>query len=437
MTSTRPAKPPLSATISWILYDFANTAYSMNVVSLYFSTWIILDLAQRDIWVSAANSLSMLLVAISMPVLGDWSDHKGKKVSLLLLFTAVCILGTAGMGAGGFTINNVAILVPLMLFFYTISNYAYQGGLVFYNALMPHVSTPRTIGRISGYGVALGYLGSVTGLMIARAFVEGDFFGMNISFIQGQGTAGAFFPTAIIFLIFSIPLFVFVKEPKVQVDQENDWSVSTSYKKVWTILKDTQKYPGLLRFLIAKLFYEDSVQTIILFMGVYTQAVMGFSRAEANQFFIVVIPSAIIGSALCGILTDHYGPKKTLLGVIFLWVISLICVILITNQFAFWIIGCVIGALLGSVWTAARPLLISLVPSHMLGEFFGLYALSGKVAAILGPLIWSLTTFLFNDFGDAIKYKAAIGALLIIMSIGFFILIPVPDFHKKQKSGRL
>ena len=428
------SKPPFLATASWIMYDFANTAYSMNIVSLYFSTWIIIELGQSDFWVSLVNSLSMLLVALTMPILGEWSDKKNKKMSALAIFTLVCVLGTALMGITGKNIQTLSLLVPLVLSVYVVSNYSYQGGLVFYNALLPVVSTPKTFGRISGYGVAIGYLGSAAGLIVGGLFVDGASFGITIPGIEAGGRVAAFIPTALLFFIFALPIFFFVKEPK-SVKSDAHWNIKTSYKRVWQSIKNTQQHPGLLRFLVAKFLYEDSIHTIIIFMGVYTQAVMGFSSAETNYFFIMVIPAAVMGSVICGILTDHYGPKKTLVGVIVLWLISLSVVIITMNHVVFWILGACVGILLGSTWTAARPLLITLAPADNLGEFFGLYALSGKVAAILGPLLWSTVTLSLARFGAVIKFKSAIGVLVFVMMIGLLVLLKVPDFHQRTKFG--
>jgi len=424
-------KPRAIATLSWILYDLANTAYSMNVVSLYFGTWIILKLGQSDFIVSFANSFSMILVALTMPVLGDWSDLRGGKMLLLGLFTGICIAGTAALGLLGTHVSSLSLLIPLVMIVFILANYSYQGGLVFYNALLPAVSTPRTIGRVSGYGVAVGYMGSIIGLAVAALFVDGQFYGLRIPGITAGGTTAAFVPTALVFLIFAIPVFLFVKEPRVPFGEQAAWNLRASYRKTFKALVDSRQYPGLPRFLLAKLLYEDSIETVIIYMGVYTQAVMGFTLAEANQFFIVIIPSAIVGSALCGILTDHYGPKKTLTWVIILWVVSLTVVISSSSRALFWVSGCIIGMLMGSVWTSARPLLISLVPGEKLGEFFGLYALSGKVAAVVGPIIWSSVTWVLASFGPAVKYKAAIAALALNMAAGAWLLRRVPDHHQR------
>jgi len=403
----------------------------MNIVSLYFSTWIIIHLQQSDAYVSFANSFSMILVAATMPVLGDWSDHKGRKLPPLALFSGVCIVGTAVIGLLGHLMAQATGLILLVTLVYILTNYGYQGALVFYNALLPAVSTPRTVGRISGYGVAIGYLGAIGGLAVARLFVDGDLFSFRPPGWQGGGPVAVFIPTALFFLLFALPTFFFVPEPFPALEK-SAWRVRDSYNKIFHSLTDTQKYPGLVRFLISTLLYSDSIETVILFMGIYVQSVVGFSLAETNNFFILVIPSAIVGSAICGILTDHYGPKKTLSWVILLWIAALFAIISTNNRTLFWILGAIVGALLGSTWTSSRPLLITLVPKENLGEFFGLYALSGKVAAVIGPMIWSSMTFLFRNYGNHFKYKAAIAALALNMAIGWVVLLKVPDYHRRR-----
>ncbi len=428
------AKPRPAAVVSWILYDFANTAYSMNVVTLYFSTWLIIELGQSNFWVSLVNSLSMALVAVTMPVLGDWSDrHEGKRLALFVM-TMACILGTFMMGVAGKAVSDSAIVVPVVLALYVVTNYSYQGGLVFYNALLPAVSTPKTLGRVSGYGVAIGYLGSAAGLIVGGLYVDGALFGHSVPGFEAGGRVAAFIPTAVLFLIFALPVFIFVPEPRLQAAPAK-WTLRSSYAQVWNSLKDSTRYPGLLRFLVAKFLYEDSIETIIIYMAVYAQAVVGFSIAETNSFFLMVIPAAVVGSALCGILTDHFGPKKTLIGVIALWTAALSIVVVSTDRTLFWLLGALIGALMGSTWTAARPLLISLAPPQRLVEFFGLYALSGKAAAIMGPLLWSAATHLTEHRGTVFMYKTAVAAMVVLMAAGLIVLFKVPDKHRKAAMG--
>lgn len=426
-------KPKLITTLSWIIYDFANTIFSMNVVSMYFSTWIVVDLAYGDQYVSFANSFSMILVAITLPILGEISDRFHKKMPFLITYTLMCITFTALIGLVGYNIHDNYAKVIWAIICFIVANYSYQGGLVFYNAMLPYVCTERSIGRVSGYGVAFGYLGSILGLIMVLPFVQGKLFGLKIAFLHAGGSIASFIPTAVLFLIFSIPTFLFVRDPQVNVKYiKKKLEIKTSFKKVWDGISNTRKYPGVTRFLIAKLFYEDAIQTVIIFMAVYAQKVMGFTKESTSGFFIAIIPFAIIGSAVFGILTDHYGPKKTLSIVLTGWILSLFFITLTMKIWVFWIIGALVGVFMGSTWTSARPLLISLVPKEMLGEFFGLYSLSGKLAAVFGPLVWAVVVNIFSSYGDIIKYKAAIAVLTILILIGLIILQKVPHIIKIQ-----
>jgi len=426
--------PRLRATISWIVYDFANTMFSMNVVSMYFPTLIVVDLALGDQYVSFANSLSMIFVALTLPLLGEISDRFHKRMPFLIAFTLICIVFTAMIGVFSHAVSDKLLTLGLIIICYMIANYAYQGGLVFYNALLPHVCSERSMGRVSGYGVALGYLGSILGLTLVLPFVEGSLYGFKIPFIQPGGSVAAFIPTAVLFLLFSLPIFFFVKDSgkAPSATTNSKISIKTSLQKVWEGLSNTRKYPGVTRFLIAKFFYEDAIQTVIIFMAVYAQKVMGFSKAGTTQFFIAIIPSAIVGSALFGIITDHFGPKKTLTVVLSGWVVCLLVMAMVMKLWAFWTIGALIGVFMGSTWTSARPLLISLVPRDMLGEFFGLYSFSGKLAAIFGPLVWAVVVNVFAQRGDIFRYKAAMLSLNILIIIGLIILQKVPDLKKTQ-----
>jgi len=408
----------------WISYDFANTIYSMNVVSLYFSLWITVDNGREDIWVSLANSLSMLMVALSLPGLGVISDRYRRRMPFLLGLTLSCVLFTSLISVVGWTVPSSGWRVGLALSFFVLANYSYQGGLVFYNALLPQVSPPRLMGRVSGYGTAMGYLGAIVGLALVMPFSRGRLFGWAIPLIAGGGRVATFLPTGIFFLLFSLPTFLLVREDGEgrvlpQISRREVWG------KVWEGVSNTKRYPGVLRFLIAKYLYEDAIATVIIFMGVYGNRVMGFSDALLVPFLMVSTSTAIIGSLGFGYLTDRIGPQRTLLLVLAGWIGCLGSLALLSAPFLFWIIGSLIGAFLGGTWASSRPLLVSLVPQEMLGEFFGLYSLSGKLAAIAGPLIWGGIVLFFRPWG-IIRYKLAVVALVLMVGAGFVVLLRVP-----------
>jgi MFS transporter, UMF1 family len=439
------------AVAGWAIYDFADTIFSMNIVTMYFAQWVVVDNKVEDIYYSISYAVSMLLVAFTMPALGALSDVKRKRLPYLLILTSGCILSTFILGITGNTIDNIATKVLVGLIFFAIANYCYEGGLTFYNALLPEISTPETIGKVSGWGVALGYVGAVVGLLLVKPFVDGNLFGLKLPFTQG-GRQDAFIPTAIFFLLFSLPIFLWVKE-KAQTNPENI-RIKEAFRRVWEGISNTKKYPGVLRFLVANYFISDAIATVIIFMAVYAQRVVGFPDSVKMMFFIVATTFAVIGSFLCGYVTDWIGPKRTLIYVVWGWILSLCVVMFSANSIVFWIAGPFIGICLGSTWTASRPLLAGLVPKETLGQFFGLYSLSGKVAAVIGPLLWGLAVLyfkadnpivqklilLFDSFGltfsgqviASIQYRFAIAILVLMMMIGLVILLKVPDQFKEK-----
>jgi len=409
----------------------------MNIVSLYFKRWVVEDLGHDGLYYDVAYSLSMLLTAIVMPALGALSDHSHKKKMFLLLFTLTCC----------FWIGIVPAIPPslfmLIIIFFALSNFFYEGGMVFYNSLLYSVSGGREARLVSGIGVALGYTGSIVGMILVLPWVTGEFFGMDIPGLEGSGKAGAFFPTAVLFLVFAIPMLLWVDEKKSKI-KPGRIKLRRAYSEVWEGLKETKKYPGVLRFLIADHFFEDAVATVILNMGIFSSFVLGFSDAELTLFMIVSTLSAMLGSYLIGRISQFASLKKMMKSIIIGWIITLIIFIFISNTILIYIIGSVIGILLGGLWTVSRPLLAEMVPKDELGRFFGLYSLSGRAAAVIGPLIWGITVYSFNperspgkalaetlglDETQAVEmpYKLAVVALIIMMAAGLYIFRKLPE----------
>ena len=187
-------EPDHRAIASWAFYDFANTIFSMNVISLYFALWVIVDHGGQDILYSGALSLSMIAVAVSAPIFGVISDQTGRRRFPLVYLTIISVFATVFIG------QTNQLWVGILLFI--IANYCYQSALVFYNGMLPNVARRSSIGIVSGYGVSLGYLGSIVGLLIVEPFVTNG------------GRSAAFLPTGILFLTFAIPCFIFVKDSK-------------------------------------------------------------------------------------------------------------------------------------------------------------------------------------------------------------------------------
>ena len=391
---------------SWSMYDFANTIFAMNVISLYFALWVTVDMKGEDILYSWALSGSMLLAAISSPIMGAVSDRLGRRMPFLMFFTLICCAFTALIGL----VNRLV----LGLLFFAIANFCYQTAAIFYNALLPQISAKGQIGRVSGYGVSLGYCGTIAGLLLVRPFV------------LRYGRQAAFIPTAIFFLLFSLPCFLFVKDRLVEKIGKFEIRIIDNFRKVKETLMHIRRYPGLFNFLIAAFLALNAINTIIIFMSIYTKKVIGFRDSEIITFYIVSTVFAIWGSFVTGFITDRFGSKRTLSVVLGLWCISALLVAISFSKSVFWFVGPLVGICLGATWTSARALLVDLSPPQMIGEVFGFYGLVGKSASIIGPLIWGVCVWGFGFLG-ILKYRLAILSLLPFLGMGFIILQKVPN----------
>lgn len=424
--------------VGWSLYDFANTIYSMNIVSLYLKRYIVEDLGKDDRYFDIPFSLSMLGAAVLLPALGAMSDHSTKKKVFLFLFTLTCCVSVGLMSL--VTPAHILLLVALFM----VANFSYEAGQPFYNALLYSVADSKRARFVSGVGVALGYVGSIAGMVVVLPFVTGSVFSLNVPLLEGGGKAAAFVPTALLFMAFSLPLFWWVREARlVKVDRI---SLKQSYREVWEGVSATKKYPGVLRFLIADYFFEDSVTTVIINIGLYCSLVIGFSETDITRFLVISTISAVAGSFLIGKIAERRSLKKILNVIIIGWILSLVMFVVTSHEIVIWILGSVVGILLGGLWTTTRPLLAELVPRPDLGRFFGLFSLSGRAAAVVGPLVWTTVVYLFHadrtlgkaavetiglEPADYVKlpYQVAVLSLSLVMIVGLFIFRKVPDTH--------
>jgi UMF1 family MFS transporter len=406
---------PKSKIFTWTLYDFAKTIFSMNVVSLNFPLMIRNNYNGADFALSVARSSAMVMVALSMPLAGVVADIYKRRMPLTILFTLVFCVATALLGRGG------SIYMQLALF--ALALYGYNAANVFYDAILPQIAPPDKLGRISGYGIAFGYVGTLFGLSV-------------VGFLAGpQNYTSAFLYTGAFVLIFSLPFFFTVKDAN-PLPLNGVWKTTIdSIKHLYVVYNDAKSLPGVLRFMLGRFFIVDALETIIFFMAIYIKEAEGFSDKtavlgnlpEITVFLLIVTTFAVLGSLAWAFITDKFGPRNSLLGTVILWVITLICIIFISNKAIFYVLASLAGISLGGVWTTERPLLINLVADNKkMAEFFGLFALTGKMAAVVGPLIWGITVLVFEPLG-VIKYRFAVGTVLIMMVTGLWILRKVPD----------
>lgn len=421
---TQPGRAiPKSAVASWVLYDLANTIFSMGVVSLFFSLYVRDEVgpARADSVYGMITAVSMGIIFVISPLLGAMTDRAKRRTPFLVWSTVICCVCTAFIARGSYI--ESAIL-------FVVGNAAYQAGLQFYDALLPEVTTEENRGRIGGIGVGVGYLGSYLAVGLGLYFGTKD-------------KPLLFLLIAITFMVFAIPCFLFVKErgnpnPRPVFGLT---MIKESTAQTLRTLKEGYKYPGLLRFLFGRIFYTDAINTVIAYMSLYTVNLAvstGLTQEQGEKSAQLILMSAItfavLGGFAWGWLVDKIGPKRTLNWVLLMWIetFTLAAAIGFLHLPIGWLyaVGAQAGIALGGIWAADRPYMLRLTPPDRVGEFYGLYGMVGRFSAVTGPLLWGLTTYLIVErggFPSVTGQAAAIVTLLIMVLVSWTILQPVTD----------
>ncbi len=406
---------------SWTLFDFANTAFSVIIITVIFPRYFIGHVAggQRWLW-GLAVSLSMLSAAILAPPLGAAADFSRNRKRYLLIFTLASVACTALLS----TVHEGMIIAGMALFI--IANLGFEGGIVFYDAFLPGLTTRKNYGRVSGYGFAMGYVGSLAILLIVNAMLPAS---------SDPGYLGvvrlSFIVAAVFFLIFSLPLFLFVSEPPVAGVPPPSLMRAGIQRALGTfrLLFIERKHPSLARFLIAFFIYNDGVLTIIAFAAIFAEQVLQMSDTEIISFFAVVQTSAIAGSAAFGVITDRIGPKKTISITLFLWIGIVIAAYFITTTGQFYVVALAAGVAMGSSQSASRSFMALLTPRNREAEFFGFYdGLCGKASAVVGPLLFGILADLTGERNAAL----AIGIFFVAGLVLLQRVTEPPPYPEKQ-----
>ncbi len=411
----------------WTLFDFANTSYSIVVVTflfaVYFKQQVVGGKPIGDFYWSIGTSVSMFVTAIISPILGAVADYNAGKKRFLLFFTLACIAATSLL----YFIGQGDIFYALVLFI--IANVGFEAGLVFYDSFLPEITSPKNYGRVSGYGYAMGYLGSLTTLALV------------IPFIFSKMIKETFPLAALVFLVFALPLFIFLKEKRNKPEIKQN-AVIIGIKRVIITIKNLKNYRNLSMFLLAFFFYIEGVNTVIFFSGNYATTTLKFSMEQLIFFFIIVQSTAIIGAIVFGLIADSYGQKKSLILSLLIWIFTIIVAFVTSDLngsvaiklsllfgtdvhnfavYSFYIVGLLAGSVMGATQSTSRSLMSKLIPIDKKTEFFGFFSFFGKSSAILGPLVFGYVSYITGD------QRLAIMTIAIFFVIGLFILRFVKD----------
>lgn len=362
----------------WTLFDFANTSFSITIVTFVFAVYFKETIAENkpigDFYWSLGTSISMLIVALISPILGAIADHSAGKKRFLLFFTLLCILFSSLL----YFVEGGMILTGIILFI--IANIGFEAGLVFYDAFLPEITEEKNFGRTSGYGYAMGYVGSLVSLLIVYPLVANEL--VRITFPI----------SAVFFLIFAIPLFLYLHDTKKPIEVQKSY-FKIGIDRVRFTLTHLKQYKNLAAFLVAFFFYIEGVNTAIYFSGIYAKTTLQFSLTELTIFFMVAQTTAVFGSVVFGIVADSIGQKRTIFITLFLWLIVIVSASVVDSKEIFFVVGAAAGLGMGSTQSVSRSLMSKLTPSDKKTEFFGFYSFFGKSSAVLGPLVFGLVSW--------------------------------------------
>nr|VFK55435.1 MAG: MFS transporter, UMF1 family [Candidatus Kentron sp. TUN]VFK55503.1 MAG: MFS transporter, UMF1 family [Candidatus Kentron sp. TUN]VFK61635.1 MAG: MFS transporter, UMF1 family [Candidatus Kentron sp. TUN] len=381
--------------IAWVGYDWANSAFTTLVVTFVYATYFSQAIAPDEVtgitlW-SRAVAISGIFIALLAPFLGTLADRGKTRHRYLIAATLICITATAILT---FIKPGQPHAVLLALVIFVIANVAFEIGTVFYNAFLPAIAPPGKIGRISGFGWGLGYLGGLVCLLMALLILIRDIPLFGISTTAGFNYRASNLLVAVWFLVFSIPTLFLLRTPKSRIRESSIQPTTTIglLRDFRQTFNEISAYRDTLRFFIARLVYNDGMVTIFAFGGIYAASTFDMSLSEVIQFGIGINVAAGIGAWLSGPLDDRFGGKTIILTTLIALAGFTLLAATAPNKTWIWIAGIGIGIFSGPNQAASRSLLGRFAPVERRNQFFGLFAFSGKITAFIGPLLLGLVT---------------------------------------------
>ena len=401
-------RPKPSSVGGWVLYDVANTVFWTGVVGLTFPLWLTKDLNGDDATLGYTLSATMAAVIVLAPIVGAISDQAGRRVPFLMVTTFVCIVATLLLGEG-------SLLVSLALF--AVALCSMEQGVVLYNSLLSEVSTPENRGRIAGLGIGIGYIGAFIAVGVALLFTD------------PKGYVFVFRVVAILFLVFSLPIFFLLRErPRPSSRSSAIAKVRQAFQQLNYDLRNLDRFPGLRTYLLVRFFWSIGVSTVTVFAVVYASQTIGLSDREIELILLAGISVSIPSAILWGRLVDRVGPQRVMSATLLVWIGLLLFAAgipwLSWTSHLWWLVGCITGIAMAGVFTADRPFMLSFTPRQYLGEFFGLHSTVSKSGRVLGPFMWGFISSTL-DLGQPAAILSLTGCLMISYGLLNGLKIPI------------
>ncbi|MEL7627010.1 MAG: MFS transporter [Anaerolineaceae bacterium] len=431
MTST--PKDLLENTISarqarhaWYFYDFGNSAYAavilLAVFSAYFKNVIVGGAQGTRLW-GWSVGIAAIAVAVMSPILGAIADSSRSKKLFLFIFTALSVIFTALL----FFVGPGDVVMAMV--FFIMAEIGYRGAQVFYDALLVDVSTPETIGYISGKGWAIGMLGGIVTLLIAV---------VPMKLIGNSFIPYTFLLTALIYALSSLPTFFRVKElsPVVPVP-EGETLLSIAFKQLTITFKDIRNYKEFLRYMVAFLIYNDGIMMLMDFAAIIGGTLFGLNQVQLIIFVIIIHITGALGALFFGKISDEKSSKRSIIYSLLILIASLTALFLVKDMIGFFVVGAFAGFSLSGAQAVSRTMVSQLAPESKTTEFYGFLSVAGRTSTFVGPFVFSTISYRAYNFyiNQGIAKLAAeqagqywgIGSILAFLVVGLLILLSVRD----------
>ncbi|SET89668.1 MFS transporter, UMF1 family [Marinobacter segnicrescens] len=409
---------------SWALYDWANSAFFTIILTFIFARYFSQSVVQDDVagtnaWGNIVG-VSGIVVALVAPVLGAIADQSGRRKPWLIAFTLLCVLGSGMLwfvepGSGDLWFSAFWVSVGIL---------GAECAFIFYNAMLPDLSSPSRLGRWSGWSWGLGYVGGVTCLVVALfGFIEGDTSWLGLDRDNLEHVRATFVLVALWYLLFSLPAFFFIPD-----QPSRGLSMGQAIRSGLAQLKDSlskvRELGHILRFLVARMLYTDGLATIFTFGGVYAAGTFGMNQTQVLQFAIALNVTSGLGALGFAWVDDALGGRNTVLLSLVGLGTSALAILLVDSTLWFWIWGMVLGIFVGPLQSASRSYMARVVPADLQTQMFGLFAFSGKATAFAGPLLVGWVTVATGS------QRWGMATILVFLAAGFLIMLTVPQASK-------
>ena len=418
------------AVAAWCLFDFANSAYTTLIVTVVYSVYF------RDAVVGAADNrgdrlwgtatfLAMAIVALTSPVMGALADFSGRKKFFLILTTLQTVVATALL----VTVGPGEVAAGILL--YVVATIGFEAGYVFYNAFLPDVAAPSAVGRVSGWAWGVGYAGGLASLALCFPLIKRPLRGADggLDPVAISHTKLSFLVVAVFYLVFALPAFFWLREsePQGRLVGLRDYA-AIGFRRVRETLAHLKDYRDTGMFILASLFFTDGITTVISFSAIYASTTFHFERKDLILLFLVLNVIAFPGAVVAGYLADRIGPKRTIVGSLWLWVVTILVGFAAGSKATFLVMACLAAIGMGSTQAVARSFMAQITPASRESEFFGFYVLSGKFASMFGPLIFGIVS---ERTGSQ---RLAVLSLLPLFLVGLFLMTRVDARRAMQRA---